>query len=479
MSTVEKPLATAGGVVTMPTSLFTPICSASDLSIKLDATDPDLAVACRWMEASVGRARMTGFDPLVVGPLRTLQGIDLLVRNLLAHPGIRHLRVVGPDLSPGKRVSMVLGRLFTPLGDLDHADVQPLGLDVREPFFRYLRGHVRVSFEEDSPLNLDGHESTPTFAPLLLPPPRPTARSGPGPVGDPGQRVVGDGVGETWIAALRETLRFGTKIASQYGDAIELPNLVSVVQKPLVVDEVIPADFPWSRTDVEAYSERFKDKEPPEGAPYSYGSRMRGWSERDGENEYCDQLRCLDDKLKSDQGSRALFATPWFPWDARRSSGQPCLVGVQFRVLDFTLHGTLHFRSHDLFGAWPINIGGFGVWMNRLASHHGFRLGTVTCLSTSAHLYERDRATAEALVATHRSPWPVFDRRGHWRIERVETGFRAMVYAADSDVHPALVLEAPTVGSLAKQVEQSGYVTSTGNAIWIGRELERVAALNV
>ena len=168
------------------------------------------------------------------------------------------------------------------------------------------------------------------------------------------------------------------------------------------------------------------------------------------------------------------------------------------------LHMTVHFRSHDLFGAYGLNLAGCCLWLVEEAARLGVEPGTVTCLSTSAHVYDRDWEKAEAVVEKAPRPALRWDQRSVWRVEIVETpdatdtppswdsaefdnwkqrqirGLRAVALAADGQgavidaMKPIAVIEADTPGALRLAIERSGLITSIGGALWLGWEIERI-----
>ena len=336
---------------------------------------------------------------------------------------------------------------------------------------------------------------------------------------------------------------------------------------------------------------------PPEGQTYSYGSRMAGAGPNPVEEALrggmetidhvgvklayeilantarrVDQIEEVRKLLGSSPGTRAAFLTPWRPEeDAGKESGRPCLTGVTFRAvpnegrkqieamqtdnaearfLQFaldttgrggpthTLHLTVAFRSHDLAQAWALNLAGCCLWLVRLAGELGMAVGTLTCLSGSAHVYDRDWKKAEDVIGKTRWPPIRWDQRSSWRIEKVEDpwvievgdeseykgavqkivkieareGLDYLVETTDakgklqswfgrgalvglgfhrakakprlratafkpgpgSDGQVIAVLEAPTAGALRLQIERSGLVTEIGAALYLGTEIARV-----
>lgn len=610
---------------------FEPIVDNLDLDVHLDPPGlwSRVAVVCRWKDAHAFRKRWP--HAAVVGPLRTLRGLDEFVRNLLYNPQIRLVVLEGNDLTPDEETTASLLSVWNPTAVAAwekylSPDLHPHMRDLVWGCF-LVRKTVKV-YEEPTPfeaLQAVADDPDATFAFLngttlvsnkdrpagriTLPPPPPKAGA-PAPHGDPGERVAADTLAELWPMVLHRAMRFGRIVPTQYGDTRELMDLVAVIRDPNRSIE----DLPTVGTVQEAFGEAAAPKHPvlqigmkqalayhervtgefaPHGSPYSYGSRMHGTCSscngdrfvgtgdeqgtapcsrcnNGNQDDSVDQFERLDQLLREKPDTRAAFVTPWRPEeDAGKESGRPCLVGAWFRAipgakvkaavapgnddpetrfyasmigremeieLPSTLHLTVAFRSHDLFGAYPTNLAGICLWHVQTARRHGMEVGSLTCVSMSAHLYKKDWNDADEKVSLYHDTnrEPQWDQRSTWRVEVMvgpelpvkvgqtvtdpsakaerwtvvevldndhfmmeNSGTKKRVRAAGGMIRsqrndPARtktlrataltpdgrqvvkVLEATTVEALRGQVERSGLVTSVGGALWLGAEIERV-----
>jgi len=252
-----------------------------------------------------------------------------------------------------------------------------------------------------------------------------------------------------------------------------------------------------------AYHEELTGSKWQEGSSYNYGPRMHGF------DISVDQFEAIKSLLTTSPGSRAAYLTPWRPAeDSGKESGRPCLVGVQFRAaplaeLRHKLHMTLHFRSHDLFQGWPSNVAGACVWLVEWARELGMDVGTLTCVSGSAHVYGKDWSAALAKVEKHRPRGIRWDQRSSWRIEvvtkscqecggtgtileyehdecldcggtgKVRTGLRAVCMTADGN-EVVDVIERESPRHLLQAIERSGLVTEIGHAMFLAQEVDRI-----
>lgn len=430
----------------------------------------------------------------------------------------------------------------------------------------------------------------------------------------PGQRVTGRTLAQVWPRALAEVLRFGNTV----GNTRELLNLVSVIENPkggleeirnasgdaairawaanpvrnadgeimggsifgvtIISSERVDVDddrrareyereirehkhpilgISWADLD-DYYTKSFMGLTPPEGVPYSYGSRLHGRDAQgkryyDARDEYNvpgphpDQLAAVRKLLRDAPGTRAAWLTPWRPdEDSGKESGRPCLVGAWFRAVEGKarlvqttplrvdgtsawdsarlettpdkLHLTVVLRSHDCYGAYPLNLAAVCRWLCEEAEVLNMEVGTLTCVSMSAHIYERDLEAAGKVVKAHVKPGTGSqDPRSAWRVwkginyipKRVTTDScvciapggkpfcyicgvdvgrdhtltckhteSISVYSAEaSDPEGTRVLqlfEAPTKERLIRDIQASGLVTSVQHALWLGAEVGKL-----
>jgi len=170
----------------------------------------------------------------------------------------------------------------------------------------------------------------------------------------------------------------------------------------------------------------------------------------------------------------------------------------QIRRLDMLVT----FRRHDYYGGYPLNLTALCLWLCRTAEKHGMKVGQLMCVSNSAHLYERDWAAAQEVIAKYKPPTVQWDPRSVFHVEHIEEttcsepdwvkrshrrtkAIRATVYAPskrtpggdviEPDGQVIEVFEAPTPGALLLKIGRSGLVSSIAHGLWLGREVERVS----
>lgn len=532
---------------------FQPTCDAEALDIHPSPENVwhRVAVVGLWTDAK--RLRRDWPRVSVVGSLRTVSGIDRIVRNLLANPQIRLLVIDGKDITSGGREPVLAALRATwdraatawPHLAADTAEAANYGTHGSNLFQTGVRIVTAEEWKTDvqlSPMDECAHPEIPLhvlddkdrWGPRVsLPPPAPTASTA-APAGDPGERVVGETLADAYAGVLHAALRFGRVVPTQYGGTRELLHLVSVIRDPVAsldawrgTPETLHLGMTWS--EVLDYAENdFLGTRWHDNASYGYGSRLHGIQERAADEEerriagipelgpLPNQLRHVQKLLAETPGTRAAYLTPWRPTeDVGKESGRPCLVGAWFRVQqarphqptpanreEERLHLCVQFRSHDLYGAYVQNLAACCYWLVAWAHHLHARVGTVTCLSMSGHVYDHAMEKAEAVVASWKRPTITWDPRSQWRFEVASdpctTCVNIMTYATNrtcpicngtrtvnrriraiaSEPGPeggiVAVFEAPTAGALRVQIERSGLVTNAGHALFLGGELAAI-----
>lgn len=219
---------------------FEPIVPNPDIDVHPDPPGlwQHVAVICRWKDAKAQRKHWP--HAAVIGPLRTVRGLDELARNLLHNPQIRTVLVVGNDLTEGEETTKALAALWKggPEGE------KHIGGDVRGPFWDAQVLVQLVLPETEASTSWRALAPAPHPSPLAalvssdmvserpkvtLPPPPPAANAT-APSGDPGERVVGETLADLWPQVLHRAMRFGAQRPTQYGNTRELLCLVAVVR---------------------------------------------------------------------------------------------------------------------------------------------------------------------------------------------------------------------------------------------------------
>jgi len=84
--------------------------------------------------------------------------------------------------------------------------------------------------------------------------------------------------------------------------------------------------------------------------------------------------------------SNFAYDIPYQNENERRTS--PCLRGLDFRIIDGRLTTHVVYRSWDLVGGWPTNMGGFTLLNEYIAQEIGVDPGPLTFSCKSLHAYD-------------------------------------------------------------------------------------------
>jgi thymidylate synthase len=157
-----------------------------------------------------------------------------------------------------------------------------------------------------------------------------------------------------------------------------------------------------------------------------------------------------------------------------KSNQPPCLDLVQALVQNNILHLTAYFRSNDMFGAWPQNVLALRKMQGLISQEVDTKLGNLTTISCSAHIYEQDFERAQNIIKKHtdqlRCQW---DPRGNLAIalDRIKQEIIASHYSADG--LKISEYRAKTARELWEQLDKNLAVSQLGHAFYLGQELTR------
>jgi thymidylate synthase len=409
-----------------------------------------------------------------VGNLYSAEGIGLLIRNVLANPGVRHLVLCGVDLTGtgaalARLVEHGLGRDRRVVGDGTPLD-PALPSEAVETFRRGVVLHDLRGERDPAAVRalVETLPLLPPFAaPALYPRPEPKADALPGE--QTGQVVRAPTVALAWLRALAAVMRFGQEAPTAYGGRQrELLALTAVVEAEDPAAPQLPLWLPLTRETLERYATQVLEATAPRGVAYTYGQRLRAWRGRD-------QIAGLAAELRSGGESRRAVAALWDPLRDAGAAHPPCLVALQARLRGGRLMLVAFLRSSDLFRAWPANAFALRRLQARLAAEVGADgLDDLVMVAGSAHVYEECWPAARALLEREggrleRSPRFVRDPRGSFVLRVEADGLAADHYGPDG------ALLGTHRGGSADELRRrlAPLVSLTGHALYLGGELAR------
>lgn len=379
------------------------------------------------------------------------RGINFLIRNLLANPGVHFLVVLdatSEDRNAGGCQCLV--DFFKNGFTLGYSDTKRQCWVIESSVRGYIDFEVSSAALEKLRETIKVFEVTSVDAVVELIPnlenelrsrrreavefkfPETKTTVYPGPLF--GHRIEGKTVAETWIKILQRIRATGvirpTGYDGQWQELIALSAVVSDEPEEFYFPE--PNFLPCDRPGVDAYLPQILEDAPYQpGVKYTYGQRIRSWFGQD-------QVEAIIRKLIAEIDSASAVISiwdagglphaQWHPTSDRQDGdsdhehgGSPCLNHLWVRIVDDKLSLVAIFRSNDMFGAWPSNAMGLRAlqrqilneYCQRVQAHfagdklpykvdpgarRNLTMGPLITLSESAHIYDDTFEAADALI---------------------------------------------------------------------------------
>lgn len=380
-----------------------PILYKQVLEVK-DPSNP-VGVAVMWTERQVVANLLKDQIYGVIGNLYSSAGISAMIRNMYANPRIRTLVLWGADLSRSGQALVEfmkngVDEEFFIIGDEKKGQIEKeIGAEAIDHFRKNvqivnLRGKP-VSELQNIVASLGREKVAPFSEPKIFPTSRPKPFTYPSE--QVGFRTHGDTAAQTWLKVLNNIMRYGRNKQTRYtqeNELKELLNMVAVVYNEDPDNPYLPHFFPFSKKDLDVYYPQVLSAKQIPGIAYTYGQRLRN---HDG----VDQIQNIIDLIKSRPFSKKMIATTIHvkdDWSQVNNGDTPCLTQLLCSVQDDQLFMTVHFRSQDMVHGWPRNVFSLRKLQKLIADETGLRLGALTIITHSAHIYSDDYELVEKIL---------------------------------------------------------------------------------
>ena len=496
----------------------------------LKVKDPlnHVGICTLWTERGIVEKIVDKLPYNVIGNLYSAQGINAMIRNVMANPNIRTIVIWGSEmsLSGHSLLSFVKNgidanrKIIKGRGEIESEIPDEIIAEFRKNIEVVdLRGRTKdeliAKVEE-----LSKTHKEPFFAkPREFPKSEPKMQVLPSE--QTGFYVHGKTVAGTWLKLLNEIYKYGRPKHTRYSKNNELKeilNLTAVIEEEDPTNVYFPPYLPFERGELEAYySEIMTDREIP-GVAYNYGRRMR-------KHFGVDQIQMMKELLKNRPDSKKMIAIttdPKLDWSNANNGDTPCLVMVLGSVQPASTSGdsstrggdskfylTAHFRSQDMVHGWPRNTFALRKLQKDIADYGGYPMGALTMITHSAHMYGDDFSLVENLLMDHYEKesgyTPAvhfdFDKRGNVVVDITEdaklpeglwkTGVPMAIMQElktlpkDSKKLLRATLYEPDGGPMAKQwvgrtphevmwqITDWGYIKYPDHAMYVGIELQK------
>jgi len=368
------------------------------------------------------------------GQLYSNEGINFIIRNILARPLLRYLIICGVDLSGS---GQTLIDFFKKGVDKNHNIINvPYAFIHKEiPLAKIANFRKNIKIE-----NLIGVSDSVKIVKKIKkykPIGKSFARSqtflssipegaDSFPTDQSVFKIVRQHTGQAWLEILKIIWRFGRTRESFYGNPLrEVFNIAAVITKE---DSFNPKIFPYfsiTKKEIEKYCQAImSDKKGDE--IYSYGERLWGYK---GINQVDEVILPFLKKYPTD---RAAIAVTFDLTQDHKASRAPCLCLVQATTLDDKVNLTAYFRSHELFSGWILNAFGLRRLQKYIAEKLKLRMGTLTIFSNCAHVYDNQWKLVEEVVKKYGEKTEcVLDPRGYFVINIEDKEIIAKLYSPE------------------------------------------------
>ena len=225
--------------------------------------------------------------------------------------------------------------------------------------------------------------------------------------------LFADEVGDGWLQLLNLVMHCGTVKGVEEGQRrAEVLNAIVTVKMDNEVG--IPHCFDIDADELDAYYKRS-----------FLVSSAKGVKQLDGAIE----------RLQRDQDAATVL---FGPADRDAPDHAPGIISITFNIVDQRLYATCVLRSDDVYNVWPLNALSLMRLQAEVSRRVGLPADSVTLISHSAHIYEKDWGKARAkLDKWFKRPLPLQPDPAGLFFFGVENG-RARALFVDSEANTVL-----------------------------------------
>lgn len=325
-----------------------------------------------------------------IGNLYTFDGINYLLKNLAGNRNIRYLIVCGHDLSGmGKKlVELWKGEKLNLDANISGNELEKILKTVE---LINLIGANEIDKVQEKINSLEKKEAYDKA--IIIPESKMNVDNFPSE--DSVFVVREEKIGDAWLGVLKTIMDFGLVKGTDYAiKQKEILNLITITNEDLN-NLFLPEFLDITKESIEEYVPQITTNKSFEGVAYTYGQRFRSQFK-------IDQIEGIINDLKRNKDSRRAYATTWDPNIDSQSSSPPCIDNIQAIVRNNKLYLTVYIRTNDMYKAWPLNAFGLRYLQKIIADELHLEIGTLTTISSSAHIYENDWNRAKEKIKTYK-----------------------------------------------------------------------------
>ena len=395
-----------------------PVCSNENLVF--GNPDSETVITTLWTPTKKITDELDPDSFCVAGQLYSKEGINFIIRNILAKPSIRHLIVCGTELSgSGKVLVDFFEKGISEEHEVIGNDFAKIHKEIPKEILDLVRKNIKIEnligIQDINEIKKKIKNYKPIGKPFSESQIFPDAKKEEVKIFPTDQsvfKVRGRYIGNVWLQIIKKILKFGVENPTWYGGNVkELFNIAAVVTEE---DPMDPKMFPFmqvSKEDIEKYSANIMNGKKGDEV-YTYGERL--WDYK-GINQVEDVIIPYLKKYPTD---RAAIAMMFDLANDHKAERAPCMTQVQATALGDELNLTAYFRSHAIFSGWVLNAFGLRTLQKHIADKLSKKMGTLTIFSNCSHIYDNEWQTAEGLVKKYgnKIKFEATDPRGYFMI---------------------------------------------------------------
>ncbi|MGC9079211.1 MAG: thymidylate synthase [Nanopusillaceae archaeon] len=329
----------------------------------------------------------------VIGTTYTSYGVNFVIETLAKYPSIDTLILYGADLSTsGSALYEIFHnknlegqKIVLPKDKIIEIIKTVKLIDLREEF---KKGNIEKLIEEINKNYKEGVKVRELVDVKI----EEKAELNSWPIPISGYFVYETSPFRAWIKILDNIMKFGYIKYSEYDEPqkeyLNIMVTIGLYGREYKIEEQF-FEFIDAK-EFEKHIEEVLSPYKPEGVEYTYGSRLFS------HEVIGNQIEFIIDKLAKSPYTRRAVAITWNHIEDTKSTNPPCIVSVQGIISGDYYNHTVWIRSNDMVKGWPVNIVGqielAKYIVNRIneKTKTEFKVGTVTTISTSAHIYKHD-----------------------------------------------------------------------------------------
>jgi len=443
-------------------------------TITLGDPQSNTAILCLWTEKEKICGSIPGEKYSACGNLYSAEGINGIIRNIFAKPTIRNIIICGEDLSRTgeyflKLVENGVDENWKILGTNVAIDKE-IPRDKIDLFRKSMKVVDMMRNTDPTAITekadeLNRERLQPFSEPQFFN--ESAAEAETIPSENVGFLVHSETIAEAWLKILSLVMKYGeAKDTEHHVKQKEIINLMVVIDRE---DETLASFFPFNDKDLEAYCPSILTAEKPASVSYTYGQRLYKYTDELS----LDQVENAIEKLKDTPHTRRAIAFTWNVEIDSKSSNPPCLTQICWSIRSGKLYQTVYFRSHDIFGAWPMNVFALKKLHKKIAARLKVEDGPLTIVSHSAHIYENNWIRVKEILNNYFTGIPekfVFDWRGSFFIHTEGSDIVAQHFTRDRG-KTQYTFRGKTPEEVYQQIISEGLVSLQQHAAYLGKEL--------